>query len=263
MKSIMEDFTNHLFDALENEKIVNKFCLIFERTLSKSTTQINEAVAELQQTVVRPNNIIKQRDEEIVNLKKVNLALTERMDDLEQYSRKPSIRVYGVPKSTPGNTDEKLLHLFNAGMKLRPQLELSDIEVSHRIGKVPAENAEGQPPPAPRPIIARLSSRRIKQTIMKARSKLRNLGKPQRESADEEDGVDETEEEELEDENDHDLSQHFPNPIYINDDLTKPRAQLAKKCRDLKLKKSISDTWVFDGRILVKDLHGRVHEVKR
>ena len=87
------------------------------------------------------------------------------------------------------------------------------------------------------------------------------LASSKRESADEEDGVDETEEE-LEDENDQILSQHFPKPIYINDHLTKPRAQLVKKCRDLK-KKSISDTWVFDGRILVKDLHGRVHEVKR
>ena len=74
--------------------------------------------------------------------------------------------------------------------------------------------------------------------------------------------MDETEEE-LEDENDQDLSQHFPNPIDINDDLTKPRAQLTKKCRDLKMKKSINDTWVFDGGILMKDLHVRVHEVKR
>ena len=54
----------------------------------------------------------------------------------------------------------------------------------------------------------------------------------------------------------------FPYPVYISDDLTQKRAKLAQKCRQLKRDKKISDTWIFEGRVLAKDLHQHVHEIK-
>ena len=54
-----------------------------------------------------------------MNLTEDNLALAERMDDLEQYCRRPSTWAYGIPAFTPGNTDEKLIHLLNVGLELR------------------------------------------------------------------------------------------------------------------------------------------------
>ena len=70
--------------------------MIFERILAKSTTKINEAVVELQHTVDRLQN-----------------------PPLEQYSQKLSLRMCVVPELTPAKTDENLLHLFNADLKLR------------------------------------------------------------------------------------------------------------------------------------------------
>ena len=50
--------------------------------------------------------------------------------------------------------------------------------------------------------------------------------------------------------------------IYIKDDLTKLRAKLAYHARVSKRDKNILDTWVTNGKIMVKNLHGRISQVK-
>ena len=46
--------------------------------------------------------------------------------------------------------------------------------------------------------------------------------------------------------------------VYIADDLTKRRAQMAYQARQLKRAGLIQDTWTFDSKILVKDLRNRI-----
>ena len=55
----------------------------------------------------------------------------------------------------------------------------------------------------------------------------------------------------------------FPNPVYISDNLTRRRARLEKMARELRRHGKITDTWVFDGRIMVKDQKNVVYEIKR
>ena len=47
-------------------------------------------------------------------------------------------------------------------------------------------------------------------------------------------------------------------PIFFNEDLTKSRALLAKEARNLKKLRKINDTWVYDGKIIIKDKNGQV-----
>ena len=191
--------------------------------------------------------------------------LGERLDDLEQYSRKPSVRVYGVPESTNGSTDQKLLQLFNDVMCLSPRIQLEDIEVSHRVGKPSTpklQTTEESPdaatnqedgadlkgqgnsapiePPAPlRSIIVRFASRRVKASVMAAKKDLRSVGSK---------------------EGDH--SKNFPFRVYISDDLTRNRARLAYKARSLVKAGKTASTWIFEGRVLLKDNHNKIHEAK-
>ena len=51
--------------------------------------------------------------------------------------------------------------------------------------------------------------------------------------------------------------------IYVNEDLTRFRAGLAKEARSLKTNGKISDTWTMYGKILVKDNFGHVKVVTR
>ena len=51
--------------------------------------------------------------------------------------------------------------------------------------------------------------------------------------------------------------------IYLNEDLTKLRADLAKKARSLKTARKILDTWTMYGKILVKDNFNQVKVITK
>ena len=46
--------------------------------------------------------------------------------------------------------------------------------------------------------------------------------------------------------------------INFHQDLTKSRSLLAKEARNLYKQRKINDTWVYDGKILIKDKNGLV-----
>ena len=46
--------------------------------------------------------------------------------------------------------------------------------------------------------------------------------------------------------------------IDLADDLTKTRANLAFKAREAKRMGKLTDTWVIDSKVMVKDLHVRI-----
>ena len=50
-------------------------------------------------------------------------------------------------------------------------------------------------------------------------------------------------------------------PIYISDDLTKKNANLAFQARRLKTLKHISDTFVTNSRVFIKDNHGHIKQI--
>ena len=49
--------------------------------------------------------------------------------------------------------------------------------------------------------------------------------------------------------------------VYIGDDLTKRRATLAFKARQLRNDGLIQDTWITNYKILVKNKHGRISQI--
>ena len=53
----------------------------------------------------------------------------------------------------------------------------------------------------------------------------------------------------------------YSKAIYISDGLTKRRANLAYQARLLKRNNAIKDTWVSNGKILIKNNHNRISQV--
>ena len=90
-------------------------------------------------------------------------------------------RVYGIPEKNNDDTDQLLLQLFNKRMKMTPPIELQDIEIWHRIGRI-TNGGESSDPPPPRPIIARFASRRIKGAVMRQKKKLWRRRAPERDA---------------------------------------------------------------------------------
>ena len=123
------------------------------------------------------------------------------------------------------NTDGQIISLVNDAMKLSPPLQAHDIARSHRLG-APREGGR------PRPIIVRFVSDKARDAVYRARSGLKVYN-----------------------------SQNRDAPVFVNDDLTNRRAKLAFDCRKLKKEKKIADTWTYNGKVVVKDLTGKISEV--
>ena len=195
----------------------------------------------------------------------------KQKEDPEQHSRRASVRVFGIPEKNPGSTDEKLLDICNNVMQLKPPLGIEEIEVSHRVGQVEKERSHSEDGEMiivekPRPIIVKFVSLRSKTRVMAARKGLRKLD-PRDPTHETLDALDADAEDDAVDEGDDTrklpLSRRFPKPVYISDDLTRNRAKIAYEARMMKRQGLISDTWVFDCSILIRDNEGLIKKISK
>ena len=103
--SDMEEFTKYFLTALEDNDVVERFRLILKPSIDESLdpveTALQTAVKDLQQTIASMQDTIRKRDDEIQALRHEVSVLREHQDDLEQHSRRASVRVFGVPETTP------------------------------------------------------------------------------------------------------------------------------------------------------------------
>ncbi|KAK3082439.1 hypothetical protein FSP39_021807 [Pinctada imbricata] len=89
-----------------------------------------------------------------------NKRLQRKVDELEMYSRRSCVRVFGVPEENK-DTDAVVMTIAK---KLDVPLEKSDLVVSHRVGK--------SDPSKPRPIIARISNYNARHSLIKGSKNL-------------------------------------------------------------------------------------------
>ena len=91
--------------------------------------------------------------------------LREQLDDLEQYTRRTNIRIFGNPEPTgtdPEDTDAKAIDFF--ANQLGITVSSDHISRSHRTGK------SGR---TPRPIIVRLVHHNMKVQLLRKRRELK------------------------------------------------------------------------------------------
>ncbi|XP_070180356.1 uncharacterized protein [Littorina saxatilis] len=216
---------SNLKEQLKNALIDPELIELLSKALA---VEVRKEIADLRV-------ILAAKDKEIIQLR-------EQFDDLEQYSRRNCIRISPIPELESENTDNIVKIVAKS---IGVDLKDVDIDRSHRVGRKPAP---GQP--SQRPIIVKLTSYRSKVTLMMARRNLRDV----------------------------DSSKLFPDAswpalpsrdargargapkIFINDDLTKTRAAVASKARQLKVSKSLDDTWCRDGVVFVKK-HNTVNRI--
>jgi hypothetical protein len=189
----------------------------------------NKVVTGLKEEVASLKSRLDEKDNEIASLR-------DQVDGLEQYSRRNCVRIGPIPESEGENTDDIVRKVAqSAGVHLPEDA----IDRSHRVGKKP-----GAGQTYTRSIIVKLTSYKYKQDLMRGR---KTLGK-----------VDATKM----------FPEHtdwpplpprldrgtrpFIRRIYINEDLTKVRSEIAARARKLKQNKVVDDTWVRDGLIHIR-----------
>ena len=188
-------------------------------------TEINS----LRKQIADLHTQIQARDKRIEALEKYN-------DKIEQYTRNNNVRISGVPEEKDEDTDKIVVSIANA---IGCELDEDNIDRSHRVG--PKNNDS-----KPRAIIVRFVSFREKINFVSNKRKLASVkpevlfphAKVQTQG-----------------------NRPVTHRLYLNDDLTKARAQAAAKARAMKKAGRLQDVWVRGGIIHIKDNSGKSYNI--
>lgn len=166
-----------------------------ERAVQSAVKPLNELIAKQDHKLIKlfdkchelkteNNNIKKQLDESLSrsdSIQKINdelkarndeletsvIMLETKLEDLEQYGRRTSLRFHNVPmrEAELQHTDDLVLKVINTSLKIAIPLKADDINRSHIIGKI--KDGKGQ-------IICRFRNWKVKNLVYGQRKFLRD-----------------------------------------------------------------------------------------
>ena len=135
---------------------------------------MEEATKSLQDEVKKLNKDVKDLEEENEDLRKANSELETRLavveyetDNLEQYSRRNSLRISGIEEDKDENTDQEVIRIAGQlGVDIGPY----DIDRSHRVGKLKVNRARHgrgslRAKRKPRDILVKFSTYNARNTV--------------------------------------------------------------------------------------------------
>ena len=130
---------------------------------------MNDQIVRLQQQLAAKDETIKTLEERVIKLEVDS-------DAVEQYSRRANLQIRGIAECNDGeDTDQLVLNIINDNMGL--VVERDDIEQSHRLGR--KTDGNGRPR---RPVIVRFTTERLRDDVLKARTKLKLYNNNHRDS---------------------------------------------------------------------------------
>ena len=207
---------NKLFSEmaeLKNNSESQKRELNAMKVLVEKTMNLNN---KLNEDLALARKKINEQAEDITEL--YNLQ-----DELEQYTRKNSIEICGIPESAYNSTEEAALKLSEA---LEVSMGSEDIEISHHLNRKGSEKGI-------RPIIVKFVSHKVKTQFYKSRAKLKHVR----------------------------VKHVFPScsvatrtggRIFINESLTSFKREVVKKANQMRKDDLINSCWTLDGKIYIK-----------
>ena len=162
-KSVLEDVISGLLTNPAFLDIINKQIIKSQGKLSKQVDRNEANIVELFKKVNDSSKELDKYRTRIEQLKNDKQKLTNSINNMEQYTRRNSIRVFGVKEEEGESTNEITKDLCRKHLGIT--LSDSDIDRSHRVG--PAKD-DGK-----RAIIIKFARHDTKHQVMKARRKLK------------------------------------------------------------------------------------------
>ena len=156
MKEELLKSVSHRIDILEGK--------LFEK--EQENDELKTKVKDLQ-TV---NETLRTRTiKKVVELEEDNLKLEEDINNLEQYGRRNSIRIFGIPEGpneTAEQTAQAAAEILNARIP-NVNIKRYNVDIAHRLGN----KTDGT---KPRPIIMKFNSRMTRDAVFSGRRSLKN-----------------------------------------------------------------------------------------
>ena len=157
-------FILSLISALDDEEVTRKLT----RVLRTANQELVSHIDDLKAHVRALRASLAERDEKIEALNQEVRQLRDHNDALEQYGRRSSLRISGIPEEEE-DTTAAVVSLANEVLQLDPPLQFTDIDISHRLRKM--RNARQG---IPAPIIVRFVTRKNRSRVISERKKLKN-----------------------------------------------------------------------------------------
>ena len=145
-------------------------------SVSFLSKEYDTAKVESKESDSRIHACIDKLTRKINQVEDDTMASVEDMADhasyLENQSRRNNVKIIGVPESsserTWEDTEKKVKVLIKSELKIEDNIE---VERAHRVGKYQSRGRRredgGYEPPKPRPIVAKISSWKVKESIVK------------------------------------------------------------------------------------------------
>lgn len=176
-------------------------------------------------------DVVKQLDDQATQVSELeskiegltldNKLLANQIDELEQYTRRTNIRIFGIPEDSSEireNTDKIVTEFIKKELDL--SLTDNDISRSHRVGKLSSR---------PRPIIVRLTRHNVKVQVLARRKLLKRK----------------------QDEMNKTNKENKKPAFSIQEDLTMLRRSILKYLR-VNASDKVSKVWTIDGAIFFR-----------
>lgn len=152
--------------ALRKEVSDLKASLEFSDTeMKKVKDSLDKAISAntaLQKKLDKAHNEIRKSAEKLIDQKYETDRLEDALDNLEQYTRKNSIEIHGIPDNLYSNAEEAVRKVAEA---INVSIEPSDIEICHKL-----KRDKGIPP-----IIVKFTSHKTKSKLYRERTKLKRV----------------------------------------------------------------------------------------
>ena len=182
-------------------------------TLKTSLANITKQCVDIESELTSAKKTVNEQEEEIAEL-------YELQDSLEQYTRKNSLEIHGIPENAYTTTEEVVLKLAEA---LNVPVNPHDIEISHKLKRK-----------SNKPIIVKFVSHKVKTNLYRARTKLKNVSVsslfPSLSAA----------------------GRAGSNRIYLNENLTSYRRKIVNRANAMRNDGLLLSVWTMDGEIYVK-----------
>ena len=212
----------------------------FQDKLNSELRLFQDTNIELKKEVTCLRDLIKSKDDQISELNEKVNALELKLDDYEQYSRRNSLRISGIKETQSEDVAQKVLDVFNSKLDLDSPVTPDQVDRVHRVGPKKVETT--------RAILIKFATYGVRKKVFQSKKNLKAKTR----------NVQVTNEDNSDNRSVDDQNTETDGSIYINEDLTKIRANLIWKARLLKKDKKISDCWTHDGTILIKN---NVHKI--
>lgn len=229
-----EPSRRELREMLVDIQITVNNILLENKKISNEVLELKSTVQKQQSELATLKEALAKASKERASAEKELVAVTKRLDEqqeeiselydlqdrLEQYTRKNSLEIHGIPEEAYTSTEEVILKLANA---LEVTVVPQNIEISHKL-----TTKRGKA------IIAKFISHKVKTNLYRARAKLKNIkvsdlftGSSYATSTRSE-------------------------KIFLNENLTSYRRRIVNRANEKRKNGELLSVWSLDGTIFVK-----------